>query len=334
MLCTQVLNGLAAASASSPSTPERNSTSSPSASIPRETPKLAAAEEGALRAPLRPPGAGRLALPDRRAAVDRRPDRGRRLPLPVRPGDAASSPTRARSSCSRPTGKLSRYFYGIEYPPRDLRLALIEASAGPDRHARRPGAALLLPLRPDDRQVRRRRDEHRAARGRRSTVIVLGAFLIGSCRARRERRGQAAGPTAPGLKWNRPFRSSPSRRPRSRAGRRALLSSSSRSAPSSHPHRDPRHLLRGPVPPPLRRRAAAADPRLDRAGADLDVIPLVIPGHVLLGRERSSSPCSRPPADAMEIYVGRQAVDVEDPAPRRPARDQRAARAGRAARCG
>jgi protein SCO1/2 len=29
-----------------------------------------------------------------------------------------------------PDGRLSRYFYGIEYPPRDLRLGLIEASEG------------------------------------------------------------------------------------------------------------------------------------------------------------------------------------------------------------
>jgi protein SCO1/2 len=29
-----------------------------------------------------------------------------------------------------PDGKLSRYFYGIEYAPRDVRLGLIEASAG------------------------------------------------------------------------------------------------------------------------------------------------------------------------------------------------------------
>ena len=28
-----------------------------------------------------------------------------------------------------PEGRLSRYFYGIEYAPRDLRLGLIEASA-------------------------------------------------------------------------------------------------------------------------------------------------------------------------------------------------------------
>jgi protein SCO1 len=29
-----------------------------------------------------------------------------------------------------PEGKISRYFYGIEYPPRDLRLGLVEASEG------------------------------------------------------------------------------------------------------------------------------------------------------------------------------------------------------------
>src|SRR4030095_12918982 len=29
-----------------------------------------------------------------------------------------------------PQGKLSRYFYGIEYAPRDLRLGLVEASNG------------------------------------------------------------------------------------------------------------------------------------------------------------------------------------------------------------
>jgi len=28
-----------------------------------------------------------------------------------------------------PEGKLARYFYGIDYPPKDLRLSLVEASA-------------------------------------------------------------------------------------------------------------------------------------------------------------------------------------------------------------
>jgi protein SCO1/2 len=29
-----------------------------------------------------------------------------------------------------PDGRLARYFYGIEYAPRDLRLGIVEASAG------------------------------------------------------------------------------------------------------------------------------------------------------------------------------------------------------------
>jgi protein SCO1/2 len=29
-----------------------------------------------------------------------------------------------------PDGKIARYLYGVEYAPRDLRLALVEASAG------------------------------------------------------------------------------------------------------------------------------------------------------------------------------------------------------------
>ena len=53
-----------------------------------------------------------------------------------------------------PEGKISRYFYGIEYKPRDLRLGLVEASARQDRNAGRSGAAVLLPLRSDDRKIR------------------------------------------------------------------------------------------------------------------------------------------------------------------------------------
>ncbi len=40
-----------------------------------------------------------------------------------------------------PEGRLSRYFYGIEYGPRDLRLALIEAA---DRKIGSPVDQLLL----------------------------------------------------------------------------------------------------------------------------------------------------------------------------------------------
>jgi protein SCO1 len=40
-----------------------------------------------------------------------------------------------------PEGRLSRYFYGIEYGPRDVRLALIEAA---DRRIGTPADQLLL----------------------------------------------------------------------------------------------------------------------------------------------------------------------------------------------
>ena len=46
-----------------------------------------------------------------------------------------------------PQGKISRYFYGIDYSPRDLRLGLVEASAGKDRHTGRSNNAALLSLR-------------------------------------------------------------------------------------------------------------------------------------------------------------------------------------------
>ena len=61
-----------------------------------------------------------------------------------------------------PDGRVSKYFYGLEYSPRDLRLGLVEASDREDRHAGRHAAALLLPLRPDHGEVRAGRDAHGA----------------------------------------------------------------------------------------------------------------------------------------------------------------------------
>ena len=53
-----------------------------------------------------------------------------------------------------PEGRVTRYFYGIEYPERDLRLGLVEASNRQHRLADRPDNALLLSLRSVQRQVR------------------------------------------------------------------------------------------------------------------------------------------------------------------------------------
>ena len=76
-----------------------------------------------------------------------------------------------------PDGRLARYLFGIEYGPRDLRFALVEASAGKVGYAGRCAAALLLSLRPDDRPLR---PGHHARdpSGRRATVLALGAFIL------------------------------------------------------------------------------------------------------------------------------------------------------------
>ena len=58
-----------------------------------------------------------------------------------------------------PDGRLSRYFYGIEYSPKELRLALVESGEGHDRLGDRRAAALLLSLRPASRALRRGRHE-------------------------------------------------------------------------------------------------------------------------------------------------------------------------------
>ena len=61
-----------------------------------------------------------------------------------------------------PRGRVARYFFGISYAPRDLRLGLTEASAGKIGSPDRPDAPLLLPVRPDDRQVYLRHHERPA----------------------------------------------------------------------------------------------------------------------------------------------------------------------------
>ena len=53
-----------------------------------------------------------------------------------------------------PDGRIARYLFGIDYGPRDLRLALVDASAGKVGLGGRLLPALLLSLRPDDRPLR------------------------------------------------------------------------------------------------------------------------------------------------------------------------------------
>ena len=111
-----------------------------------------------------------------------------------------------------PKGTIAKYFYGIEYSPRDLRLGLIEASDERIGSRRRRCAALLLPLRPVDRQVRCVRPRDRSCWRRRHRARVRripdGQPAPGCC-ARRggQPRPGAAVPWSPNLTMftNLPF---------------------------------------------------------------------------------------------------------------------------------
>ena len=98
---------------------------------PRDTPAPAAAKKAAYLERYRRPGAaaGWHFLTGDQPSIDRADERRR---LPLRLGRAR------RKQFAHPTGvivltpdgRLARYLFGIEYAPRDLRLALVEASAG------------------------------------------------------------------------------------------------------------------------------------------------------------------------------------------------------------
>ena len=71
-------------------------------------------------------------------------------------------------------GTLSRYFYGVEYSPRDLRLALIDSGNGKVGSVDRRVVALLLPVRPVSRSLWCGVHEHHAARRRADRVLHRG----------------------------------------------------------------------------------------------------------------------------------------------------------------
>ena len=90
-----------------------------------------------------------------------------------------------------PDGRLSRYFYGIEYSPKELRLALVESGEGHDRLGDRRAAALLLSLRPRGRTLRRGRDESDSARWRGDAWPLMVGFIL--LMRRRDSRTPAEG---------------------------------------------------------------------------------------------------------------------------------------------
>ena len=163
----QVLNGLVRAMLDMPLTPARTSRSSTVSFDPRETPELAAAKKKTYLERYGRPGAdaGWHFLTGEEDSID---------PLTKAVGfryayDAGNDQFAHASGIMvlTPARKVSRYFYDINYSPRDLRLGLVEASDDRDRLAGRSDPAVLLPLRPHRGQIRAGHHELRAA-GRRA----------------------------------------------------------------------------------------------------------------------------------------------------------------------
>ena len=130
MLCNQVLNGLVGTLEAVSFTPGEEFEIVTVSFDPRETPELAARKKETYLRRYRRQGAegGWHFLTGDKESIER-------LTQAVGFGyywDEQSQQFAHASAImvATPQGKLSHYFYGIEYSPKELRLALVEASAG------------------------------------------------------------------------------------------------------------------------------------------------------------------------------------------------------------
>ena len=130
MLCTQVLNGLVAALSVMSLEAGRDFDVVAVSFDPRDTPSDARAKKEAYltRYPRPNAAAGWHFLTGDAASIARITGAaGFGYRFDERLGQFAHA---SAIMVATPQGRLARYFYGIEYSPRDLRLGLVEASAG------------------------------------------------------------------------------------------------------------------------------------------------------------------------------------------------------------
>ncbi len=129
MLCTLVLNGLAQAMRQIPFTIGKEFNVVTVSFDPRETPELAARKKETYVAAYGRPGAGEdwHFLTGKPASIKKLTDAvGFRYVYDAKQDQYIHT---SGIMVLTPGGKISRYFYGIKYAPRDLRLGLVEASA-------------------------------------------------------------------------------------------------------------------------------------------------------------------------------------------------------------
>jgi protein SCO1 len=130
MLCTQVLNGFLKSSQAVPLEIGRDYQVVTVSFDPRETPELAAEKKSSYVGAYRRPGAadGWHFLTGDQQNVDRLTETvGFRYRFDPNSNQFAHA---SGIALATPDGRLSRYFYGIEYSPDDLRLGLVESSSG------------------------------------------------------------------------------------------------------------------------------------------------------------------------------------------------------------
>ncbi len=130
MLCSQVLNGLASSLDVLPFDAGKEFTVITVSFDPRETPALAAAKKETYMRRYKRAGAAagwRFLTGDPASIAGLAQAVGFRYTYDAEKNQYAHA---SGVMVLTPQGKLARYFYGIEYAPRDVRLALVEASAG------------------------------------------------------------------------------------------------------------------------------------------------------------------------------------------------------------
>jgi protein SCO1 len=153
------------------------STSCSSASIRGRRPSTPRPEARASGALVRRGDGRRLAPADGRRGEHPPRDRGGGLHLPVGRAESGQFAHVSGLLVATPDGRLSRYFYGVQFSPRELRMALVESGEGRIGSAHRRAAALLLPLRPRGGPVRLV-VMNLLRLGGAMTVVLLGGFIL------------------------------------------------------------------------------------------------------------------------------------------------------------
>ncbi|MBI2504084.1 MAG: SCO family protein [Candidatus Latescibacteria bacterium] len=192
MLCTQVLNGLVRTLRMLPFEMSRDYEVVTVSFDPRETPQLAAAKKTEYTKALAKPGteAGWHFLTGTQDQIDQLARAvGFRYEFDERTDQYIHA---AGIVVLTPTGRLARYFYGVEFSPKDLRLGLIEAAN--ERIGSPVDQFLLLCFHYDPASGKYTLavlNSLRIAGG--LTLIALAAYLVTALR--RERRNRRRGLT-------------------------------------------------------------------------------------------------------------------------------------------